>query len=444
MLLVLLLAIIWFATGKKRFSLLAFFALLTNGYMLVPNIAYSVVANLKPSDYGIIYMAAVSIIAYSRDRNVYKNKIHLPRYTVVLLLFLFVSYLISIFLYHIPAFESLKYVRKYILLLTPFIFALFSTEEIEDTIKILFKITVVQCVLYLLQPILGMPILTGVYTEGQTSLFGIFSIPRFYNIPVYLWFFMFYVCYRRDMGERQRFFLVILMFLPVIVSMHRSHLIAYISVFILSATMVHLKKALPFIVVLMIFLIPFSSLLSDKAAKNESITDIKGAFELEYEDFNAGKDGEATFTFRLMHFYERMDRALEKPVTALFGLGYMAEGSNYSNANFDFFIGLENEETGDISQLETSDIAWSEMIVRLGFVGIIIYMLYYILLMLFFLKDKKNEYTRSAYCGMILLLILSLTSVMIVDMSNIVLLLAVYEIIKRKENTAENTATAEV
>lgn len=444
MLLVLLLAIIWFATGKKRLSLLAFFALLTNGFMLVPNIAYSVVANLKPSDYGIIYMAAVSLIAYAKDRKVYENRVYLPRYTVVLLLFLFVSYLISVFLYHIPAFESLKYVRKYLLLLAPVVFCLFSREELEYTITILFKITVVQCVLYLLQPILGIPLLTGVYTEGQTSLFGIFSIPRFYNIPLYLWLFIFYGCYKRDMEERQKFFLVILMFLPVIVSMHRSHLIAYISVFILSATIVHLRKALPFIVVLMIFLIPFSSMLSDKVARNESITDIKGAFEINYEDFKAGQDGEATFTFRLMHFYERLDRALEKPVTALFGLGYMADGSNYSNANFDFFIGLEDEETGDIYQFDTSDIAWSEMIVRLGFVGIIIYMLYYISMMLFFLKDKTAEYNRPAYCGMILLLILSLTSVMIMEMYNIVLLLALYEILKRKENAAENAATAAV
>ena len=111
----------------------------------------------------------------------------------------------------------------------------------------------------------------------------------------------------------------------------------------------------------------------------------------------------------------------------------MAEGSNYSNANFDFFIGLEDEETGDTYQFDTADIAWSEMIVRLGFGGIILYMLYYISLMLFFLKDKRAEYNRPAYCGMILLLVLSLTSIMIMTMSNMVLLLAVYEILKRKE-----------
>lgn len=433
MLLVLLLAIIWFATGKKRLSLLAFFALLTNGFMLVPDIAYTVVANLKPSDYGILYIISVSIIAYIKNKDCYKDRLYLPRYTIFLLSFLFVSYLVSVFLYHIPAFESLKYVRKYILLLAPFAFALYTTEEIEDTIKTLFKITVIQCVLYLLQPILDMQLLTGTYTEGQTSLFGITSIPRFYNIPLYLWFFIYYLCYKHDTSDKYRFFLVILMFLPVIVSMHRSHLIAYISVFILSAAIVHLRKSLPLVVILLVIAVPFSSMVSDKLARNESLTDIKGAFEIDYEDFSVGQDGEATFTFRVMHFYERMDRVLEKPITTLFGLGYMAEGSNYSNANFDFFIGLEDEETGDIYQLETGDIAWSEMIVRLGFGGIIVFMLYYISLMLSFMKDRSAGYNRSAYCGMILLLILSLTSMMIMDMSNMVLLLAVYEILKREE-----------
>lgn len=433
MLLVLLLAIIWFATGKKRLSLLAFFALLTNGFMLVPDIAYTVVANLKPSDYGILYIISVSIIAYIKNKDCYKDRLYLPRYTIFLLSFLFVSYLVSVFLYHIPAFESLKYVRKYILLLAPFAFALYTTEEIEDTIKTLFKITVIQCVLYLLQPILDMQLLTGTYTEGQTSLFGIISIPRFYNIPLYLWFFIYYLCYKHDTSDKYRFFLVILMFLPVIVSMHRSHLIAYISVFILSAAIVHLRKSLPLVVILLVIAVPFSSMVSDKLARNESLTDIKGAFEIDYEDFSVGQDGEATFTFRVMHFYERMDRVLEKPITTLFGLGYMAEGSNYSNANFDFFIGLEDEETGDTYQFDTADIAWSEMIVRLGFGGIIVFLLYYISLMLSFMKDRSAGYNRSAYCGMILLLILSLTSMMIMDMSNMVLLLAVYEILKREE-----------
>ena len=433
MLLVLLLAIIWFATGKKRLSLLAFFALLTNGFMLVPDIAYTVVANLKPSDYGILYIISVSIIAYIKNKDCYKDRLYLPRYTIFLLSFLFVSYLVSVFLYHIPAFESLKYVRKYILLLAPFAFALFSTEEIEDTLKILLKITFFQCFVYLLQPIFKTQILTGYSTVGENLLFGIFSIPRFYNIPVYLWFFIYYVSFREGTDEKKRLIQVLFMFLPVLVSMHRGHLVAYIGVLILGYLIVRLKKVMPIIVGLLIILIPFIGIISNNLARNNSILDITGAFEVSYEDFDPDRDGEATFTYRIMHFYERMDKALEKPVTTLFGLGYMAEGSNYSNANFDFFIGLEDEETGDTYQFETADIAWSEMIVRLGFGGIIVYMLYYISLMLFFLKDKRAEYNRPAYCGMILLLVLSLTSIMIMTMSNMVLLLAVYEILKRKE-----------
>ena len=311
MLLVLLLAIIWFATGKKRLSLLAFFALLTNGFMLVPDIAYTVVANLKPSDYGILYIISVSIIAYIKNKDCYKDRLYLPRYTIFLLSFLFVSYLVSVFLYHIPAFESLKYVRKYILLLAPFAFALYTTEEIEDTIKTLFKITVIQCILYLLQPILDMQLLTGTYTEGKTPLFGIISIPRFYNIPLYLWFFIYYLCYKHDTSDKYRFFLVILMFLPVIVSMHRSHLIAYISVFILSAAIAHLRKSLPLVVILLVIAVPFSSMVSDKLARNESLTDIKGAFEIDYEDFSVGQDGEAQNALNQVR-----TRAKMSPVTA--------------------------------------------------------------------------------------------------------------------------------
>lgn len=432
MLLVLLLAIVWFATGKKRLSLLAFFALLTNGFMLVPQEAYTVVANLKPSDYGILYCLSVAAIAYARNRNYYKGEAYFPPFTRVLLLFLAVSYLVSVSLYHIPAFESLKYVRKYMLLLAPAVLCLFSREELEDTVKVLFKVTLVQCFLYLLQPILKTQILTGHSTEGVTSFFGLFSIPRYYNVPVYLWFFLFYACYRKGVDEKKRLLQVAFMFLPVLVSMHRSHVAAYIVVLILGYAVVRMRKMLPLIIGLMIIIIPFAGIISNNVERNKSVMDIAGAFEIGYEDFDPGNDGEATFTFRIMHFLERFDRTMEKPETAIFGLGYMADGSNYANANFDFFIGLEDEETGDVIQFETADIAWSEMIVRLGLAGIAVYLLYYIALMLRFLKERESEYGRSAYCGMAVLLILSFTSVMIMDMSNMVLLLAIYEILKNK------------
>jgi hypothetical protein len=81
--------------------------------------------------------------------------------------------------------------------------------------------------------------------------------------------------------------------------------------------------------------------------------------------------------FRADNFFERYLETTETAVGTLFGLGFMSENTHYTENHFNFIIGLEDNETGATTQLDTSDIAWSIFIIRYGIVGTLIYLALY-------------------------------------------------------------------
>lgn len=181
-------------------------------------------------------------------------------------------------------------------------------------------------------------------------------------------------------------------------------------------------------------LIPFLGTIQGNILDTKIAQDIIGSVDIEPEDFVPGELGEATFTFRVLHFLERLYYASESWVTMLFGLGFMSEGSDYTMNSFDFIVGLENEDTGFVNQVDTSDIAWSIFVIRFGIIGTILYLIYYFTLINFFNKKYKAEtLAKVAFSVLGVIFITSFTSVQIVSMEFISLILLVYVLLKRKE-----------
>ena len=203
MLLFLLLALVWFKKGKRVLSLFIFFGFLTGGYQLIPDVAFAFPVSIKPTDYAILYLLCVIAMEYFSGKR--KELIALlPKFTIVFLSFIAVAAGVSIFIHHIPVVEVVKNTREYFLLLTPILYYTLTKDEIKRIIELLFKTTIFLSILYVLQPMLGIPILQGYYTEGETSLFGLFEIARFYNTPTYLYFFFFFVLYNSDFTKKQK------------------------------------------------------------------------------------------------------------------------------------------------------------------------------------------------------------------------------------------------
>ena len=348
MLLFLLLAFVWYKQGKRVLSTLTFFGFLTSGYQLIPAEIFAYPISLKPTDYAIVYLVGVIAMEYFAGKR--KELIDvLPKFTIIFLLFIAVAAGISIFIHYIPISEVVRNTRSYFLLLTPVLYYTLSKEELQRVLKFLLSITIFTSILYILQPILNIPILQGHYTEGKSEFMGLIEIARFYNTPIYLYFFFFYAFYNTDMSSKNRLISIIIMALPIILCMHRSLLMAIIMVILFNQFREKIKKIYPILIVLIVALIPFFGAIQGNVLDTKIAQDIIGSVEVTPEDFVPGELEGATFTFRVLHFLERIYYASQEWLHLFFGLGFMSEGSDYTINNFDFIVGLENDETAQPS-----------------------------------------------------------------------------------------------
>ncbi|MBR4118535.1 MAG: hypothetical protein IKK64_00470 [Bacteroidales bacterium] len=433
----LLLALWWFKKGKKELSIITFFGFLTGGFQLIPDAVFAFPVSIKPTDYAILYLLGVIAMEYFSGKR--KELIDvLPKFTLIFLSFIVLAAGVSIFIYHIPIVEVIKNTRQYFLLLSPILFYTLSKEELQNVVKFLFKITLFLSILYSLQPMLDMPILQGHYTEGKTPLFGMFEIARFYNTPIYHNFFFLFALYNSEFTKKQKLVYLSILVLPIFLCMHRSLLLAFILVVLYNHFREKIKKIYPILIVIFVALIPFLGVIQGNLLETKIAQDIIGSVEIEPEDFVAGTLDDATFTFRVLHFLERLYYASEDWITLLFGLGFMSEGSDYTINNFDFIVGLENEETGFVDQVNTADIAWSLFVIRLGLIGTIVYLIYYFLLMRFFNKRYNKPIAKSIFLAMCLIFILTFTGVRILDMETITFILLVYVLLQKNEINVNN------
>ena len=285
MLLFLLLALIWFKNGKKVLSLITFFGFLTGGFQLIPDALFAFPVSIKPTDYAILYLFGVIAMEYFSGKR--KELIEvLPKFTIIFLSFIAVAAGISIFIHHIPIIEVIKNTREYFLLLTPILYYTLSKDELERTIKILFRMTFFLSIIYVLQPIFDTPLLQGYYTEGKTSLFGLFEIARFYNTPTYLYFFFFFALYNSNYTKKQKLFYVGIMTLPILLCMHRSLLMAFIMVILFNKFKEKIKKIYPILIVLLVALIPLFGTIKGGILNTTIAQDIIGSVEIEPDDFD--------------------------------------------------------------------------------------------------------------------------------------------------------------
>ncbi|MBO5721166.1 MAG: hypothetical protein J6R61_06565 [Bacteroidales bacterium] len=437
MLLFLLLAFVWYKQGKRVLSTLTFFGFLTSGYQLIPAEIFAYPISLKPTDYAIVYLVGVIAMEYFAGKR--KELIDvLPKFTIIFLLFIAVAAGISIFIHHIPISEVVRNTRSYFLLLTPVLYYTLSKEELQRVLKFLLSITIFTSILYILQPILNIPILQGHYTEGKSEFMGLIEIARFYNTPIYLYFFFFYAFYNTDMSSKNRLISIIIMALPIILCMHRSLLMAIIMVILFNQFREKIKKIYPILIVLIVALIPFFGAIQGNVLDTKIAQDIIGSVEVTPEDFVPGELEGATFTFRVLHFLERIYYASQEWLHLFFGLGFMSEGSDYTINNFDFIVGLENDETGFVNQVDTSDIAWSVFVIRFGIIGTVLYLIYYFALMKFFNKRYSNYISKSAFSVLGVIFITSFTSTQILSMEFISFILLIYVLLTDREIEGNN------
>lgn len=442
---IVIVAIIMYIRGFKIPALLIFFFYLTSGFNLVPEEVTKIGFITKGSDYAFAILVIIFIIDSLFVKG-YLNRDNFTKYLIIFASFLIICIFYSKFVIKLGWGDILRTCRYQFFWVIYFLFRSLKKDTLEILIKCLFFITICTSIIYLLQIILDKSILLEAF-EGSFEIFGII-LTRFYNQPDMLFFFTFMAIYHNPLKGIPKYLTMIIFTLALLGAYHRS-LMGFFFVSIIVGYVVCLPyiKRIRFITVASIFMLFVVVFWGYKFVNSRSYLDIKYVLSGDVADTNFDMEnlGNATFTFRVLHLLERNQYLLENPKAMIFGAGLMPEDSNLVGKMFDFKIGLIEELTGEVVQLDTGDISYSILILRLGYLGTFLYLMLIVYLMVFFYKNKENKYGLFSLLYLILAIGVSFFSSNLISPINYILPLISYHIIKKTdpEITLNETSTNE-
>lgn len=432
----LILSIILYIIGKRVSSILIFFFFLFDGFQIVPEVLFDTHVGIsKPFDFAFFYMLLLFIYGIIRyDDFIPINRI--SKIITIYLSFIIICLFISAFYYHISVVDIIRTSRSYFLVLSYFVIRRIGKEEFDKLIKILFIIVLFQCCLFVIQAFTGIALLTG----AESGRDGI--ITRFYNAPLMLYFFVFYAIFCNPYQGCLKVITTIIPSVTIFLPLHRSLMMAFIvcaliGIYIKIGGLKVIMKYLPFVLIIIIPILLFTA----KSLGERTFTDISNVLNGNFVDIDDDfvMDENSTFMFRIAHFFERFIDVTDSKVGTVFGAGFMTEDSNYTFNHFDYQIGLPDDITGNIVQLDTSDISWSNFIIRYGLVGSLIYLMCYVLLVGFFWKNNDCNLAHSILLYLILLFIISFTSDLLFQLRFLILPLILFDFINSTNDMNNNS-----
>lgn len=401
--LILIAGIILYISGRKVASLLIFLFFIFDAFQVIPESALGI----KSVDYALIYVLVLFIWGcFNYQGFICFNVI--SKCIFIYLGFIVFEFLLSRFYYGIGWIEIIKTGRQNFFLLSYFILRRIGIAERKVIIKMLYIILLGQSTLFVIQVFTGLELLTEAQINYKAGL-----LYRCYNMPLMLYFFVFCALFYRPFENR--IMRVIAMGIPLaalFLPMHRSLSISFATIaffgFLWKKGMFKSVRNTIISGVVGVLVLFFAS----HYVSSRTLNDINQVVQGDFLDFEDGLelDKESTLLFRLAHFYERFVTTLETPVGAMFGVGFMAEGSKYTNEHFDFIIGL-TDDANEVIQLDTSDVSWSLFIIRYGIIGTLIYLsFYFIIVYCFLIKGQQNRLSLCIALYLLLLFAISVTS----------------------------------
>lgn len=431
-LLILIIGIYFVLKRKYALSLLALF-ILTTSYLGVGSNASSFPVIHNVSDSGLILYLFISLNLLSKNKFLMRRS-KLTSIVGFFYFFLFISFLIDMLFNNINIISIIKTSRHWIFLSSVWFFYYIPRKETEKLIWYLLNITFVISILLLIDFFTGWGILKQINLQQTAS--GLVSkrgaIPSTFTVFFILLLFSNYF----SLSTRRRYIYLSVLSAVLIVSMIRSWLIATLIgvfiVFIYNNNKNNKSNVLTIVFILSILLVGIVGNSFIKTRFLEGFTEIK--------NMNLEGEVEGTFTYRIFHTVERLDYINSNFQFALFGIGNVTE----ENAKTDFQYGIRNEN-GNVAQLNTADISWSLIFIRLGYLGTIIYLIFLIKLIYFFKSLRKRNLMALTFFSFLTieLFFISLASGELANGSFVLFPVLVYYYLKNYEDkTFSNNSNA--
>lgn len=380
----LLAALIQYSKGKYAWPLfiLIFFA---SGAFIV-NLGETPV---KYKDFGIFLLLGCCSIGFLRNPSFFSiNKKSGAKISALFLVFFVFEFLYA-YLTNVDTVGNILAVsRDYLYALTYFVFRKSPIEELQKGIRLIFKGVILACILFVTQYFTHLE-LTNSYVSETNILAGNYrmqSTPPF--IALILMAILFYL-----QKMRGRWILIILLFSIFLISQNRTPLLALfmeIGLFIMLARKT--KYKIP-IMIAAIVAFPFANSLLSSRSSEEGGTNNMDVPVLTYisQGNFQGLASQSTFMFRIALIAERADYLTSNPEKMLLGVGPMHE--NTAQKNFNFRIGTGNLDSNGqyiTCQLDSIDTVWGPLLIRYGFLGLILHISIIVWMILAYYKKREN------------------------------------------------------
>ena len=434
----LFISIYWYCKPKLR----AYSLVLYIGFMLGTLNGYGFftdeIIGVKNIDVALIFTIVVASFNKWRIHASLKHCV-VYKITLCFLVFLVFSFLFSWLYYNIPFLDTFRGIRSYFLILSLLVLQYFSLDDIKKALRVIFYITMITSILFILQIIVKHPLMPYPWEYSFDEATGLI---RLYNCPELLYFFLFLSFTYNDIIPPNRLvFTRSVLILCLLCTLGRTQisvgLMGLLLLLLLNGKFTNIVK---FLVLMLLISLPFYDVISQRFESGGTTEDIARIQSKDYDDYHGG-DG--TMIYRLAWVVERHDYMETRPVSEqLMGLGMVLEGDPLIYKMYNFGIGLKNA-SGYVMQLSTPDIAFGDLMVRLGYLGSIIYLsLYLCLLVYFYRQGNRNQLYKVVFCVMATYLLLSFSGSMIAQPKNLsiyflILIFSLYE--DKSKNISRNS-----
>lgn len=393
-LLLLFVGVFSFLRGNHILSLVVFVFFLTGGYQIFSEEHLSGFPISKFADFGLLYVLILSSILFTKRENFFAIDDPVAKAIFLLLVYMIIELLITVLTGQESFGNSFKVFRQYIFFGIYFILRQLKPNEIFSVLKVLFRLTAVLSVLYILQMVLKTQILTGTIESAGSNFES--SVLRYRNVPVFLEFFLVWLFFSDKIG-RFKMPLIALFLLSFLLPMNRGPIIAFVVVSMLyMALSGRLSSMLKYSIVFFsvgLILWPF---LSSRFVKEDTGGDLQKAFVIkDYQNYDSSDGG--TFEFRIALLLERVDFLIKNPRYLITGVGMNHEDSPMTQQKFKFFIGAVKLDEGGqyvMQQIDTTDMVWATLILRYGALGLIIFLVVFYSMAKIFLRNIDYSAAR--------------------------------------------------
>lgn len=344
---------------------------------------------IKYKDFGILLLLGCSFIGFQKNTSFFSIKRLSGAKISALFLIFFIFEFLYAYLTDIDTIGNILAVsRDYLYALTFFVFRKSPVEELQKGIRLIFKGVILACVFFVVQYFTHLE-LTNSYISETNMLSGNYRMqvtPPFMDLILLATLF-----YLRKM--KVKWLVIVLMFSVFLISQNRTPIVAIffeIGLFVLFARKT--KYKIPVMLAAMVAFPFVNSLLASRSEEEGGTNNMEvPVFTYISQGDYQGLATQSTFMFRIALIAERADYLLSNPAKMLLGVGPMHEDT--AQKHFNFRVGTGNIDSNNqarISQLDSIDTVWGPVLIRYGFIGLILHISIVVWMILAFYKRREN------------------------------------------------------